>query len=817
MAVLEALLGRAVQGQGHMVGIMGEPGMGKSRLLYEFVQRLSGKAVTYVEGHCLSYSTTPYLPVLDLLRQLCGITDVDDTETVTAKVHRRLGDIGGDLSAEAPYLLRLLGVPEGAEELAALSPQALKSRTFATLQGLSIQRSRQQPLVLAVENLHWIDPTSEEWLASLVESLAQIPLLLLTTYRPGYRPLWMDKSYATQIALTRLTPEASRAVVESMFQTQPLSDALRQEIVGKAAGNPFFLEELTRAVVAHGDRHATLVIPDTVQAVLAARMDQVPSEEKRLLQAAAVIGMDVPLPLLQAVAELPDDVLYRGLAHLRAAEFLYETRPSPDHAYTFTHALTRQVAYDTLLTRTRQRYHQRTAQVLAERFPDLAETQPELLAQHYAEAGLAEEAVGYWQRAGERSRARSADVEAVAHLTRGLDALRTLPDTPARAQRELDMQLMLGRAFAVVKGFAAPETGHAYDRARELCQQLGDPARLFAVLVGLREFYLNRGELHTARELAEACLPLAQRQHDAAPLMRAHFGLGSILYYLGELVPAWTHLEQAIALYTPQQDRALIGQAPLGVPCFARAALTLWRLGYPDQALARSAEMLTLAQELSDAYNLARALVYAADVHHLRREWCTAQEQAAASLALSTEQAFVHWVGPGTFWRGWALAAQGQGEEGVAQMQQGMAARQATGNMLSRAEYLALLAEADGRIGQAEAGLCLLAEALAVMDQTGARHDEPELYRIKGELLLRQAVPDELQAEACFQQALAVARRRQAKSWELRAAISLGRLWQRQGQRVEALELLALIYGWFTEGFDTADLREAKALLEELS
>ena len=360
MAVLDALLDRAVQGQGHVVGIMGEPGMGKSRLLYEFVQHLASKAVTYVEGHCLSYgNTTPYLPVLDLLRHLCGITDADGPETLAAKVHGCLGDTGGDLNDDAPYLLHLLGVSEDVERLAILSPQTLKTRTFATLQQLCIQRSRQQPLVLAVEDLHWIDPTSEEWLASLVASLAPIPLLLLTTYRPGYRPLWMDKSYATQLALTRLTPEASRAVVQSVPQTTPLSDALRREIVGKAAGNPFFLEELTRAVVAHGDRHATLVIPDTVQAVLAARLDQVPPEEKRLLQTAAVIGLDVPLPVLQAVAELPDDALSRGLAHLQAVEFLYETRRFPDQAYTFTHALTHEVAYGSLLQVRRRALHVR--------------------------------------------------------------------------------------------------------------------------------------------------------------------------------------------------------------------------------------------------------------------------------------------------------------------------------------------------------------------------------------------------------------------------------------------------------------------------
>jgi predicted ATPase len=453
--------------------------------------------------------------------------------------------------------------------------------------------------------------------------------------------------------------------------------------------------------------------------------------------------------------------------------------------------------------------------VLAARFPDLAGAQPERLAQHYTEAGLAESALGYWQWAGLRAMERSAYVEAVAHGTAGLDVLRTLPDSPTRTRHELEMQLTLAQALGNTKGFAAPETGHAFARARELCQQVGDAPRLFVILAGLWVFYFNRGELQTARELAEECFTLAQHQPEPARLIRAHQVLGITLYRLGELVPARTHLEQGIALYTPEQDNSLQLHAPPGLQCFNYAALTLWRLGYPDQALTRLHEALAGAQELSHPYSLARGLSYAALLHGQRREWSTVQERAEAALALSTAQGFGHWVGYATFQRGRALAAQGQGEEGIAQMHQGLTAIRATGAVV-RPLFLARLAEAYGGIGQAEEGLHRLAEALAAMDNTGERCDEAELYRIKGELLLRQAVPDAPQAEACFQQALAVADHQQAKSLELRAAMSLSRLWQRQSKRAEAQQLLAEIYGWFSEGFDTADLQEAKALLDEL-
>ena len=382
----------------------------------------------------------------------------------------------GDLNDDAPYLLQLLGVSEDAERLATLSPQTLKTRTFATLQQLCIQRSRQQPLVLAVEDLHWIDPTSEEWLASLVESLAPIPLLLLTTYRPGYRPLWTDKSYATQLALTRLTPEASYAVVQSVPQTTPLSDALQREIVGKAAGNPFFLEELTRDVVAHADRHATLVIPDTVQAVLAARLDQLPPEEKRLLQTAAVIGMDVPLPLLQAVAELPDDALNRGLAHLQAVEFLYETRRFPEREYTFKHALTHEVAYEALLQEQRRMLHVRIMTALEGLYANRLAEQVDRLAYHAIRGEVWAKAVTYCRQAGAKAVERSALREAAAAFEQALAALQHLPDSRATREQAIDLRFDLRNALHPLH-----EDGRLLNHLRQaepLAEALGDQRRL---------------------------------------------------------------------------------------------------------------------------------------------------------------------------------------------------------------------------------------------------------------------------------------------------------------------------------------------------
>jgi predicted ATPase len=497
---------------------------------------------------------------------------------------------------------------------------------------------------------------------------------------------------------------------------------------------------------------------------------------------------------------------------------LYRRGLPPQATYIFKHALIRDAAYASLLKRTRQQYHQQIAQVLEACFPATQESQPELLAHHYTEAGCTKQAISYWQQAGEQAIQRSANVEAIAHLRKGLELLTTLPDTIERAQHELTLQLALGVPLQATKGYAARERGEVYTRAWELCQQLGETSQRFPVLFGLWQFYNMGGELQTSREVAEQLLSLARHQDDPALLLEVHRALGLTLLNLGELVPARELVEQGIALYDPQQHRAhafLYGQDP-GMTCRVYTALVLWLLGYADQARARSHEAITLARELAHPYSLAMALGWAARLHLCCRDVQGVTEHAEALMTLSTEQGFPTWMAHVRVLRGWALATQERGEEGIAQMRQGMAAFRAIGAVLWATYDFALLAEAYKNVGHVKAGLDVLAEALTLVDKTGYRYWEAELYRLKGELLQGQAIPDAHQAETCFHQALDVSRHQHAKSLELRAATSLARLWQAQDKRQDAYDLLAPVYGWFTEGFETADLKDARALLEEL-
>jgi predicted ATPase len=481
-------------------------------------------------------------------------------------------------------------------------------------------------------------------------------------------------------------------------------------------------------------------------------------------------------------------------------------------------------AYQSLLKSTRKNYHQQIALVLEERSPEMKETQPELLAHHYTEAGLIEQAIPYWQQAGQRAVERSANIEAVTHLTKGLALVKTLPDVPERVRQELTLQLALGTALMAIKGFSAPEVEETVLRARELCQQLGETPQLFPVLVRLYAFYQNRGELQTTREVAEQMLRLAQSVQDRHLLSAAHMALGGTLYWLGELPPAQRHLEQALALHDdPQQHpRRTAVTADPRVQSLYYAARTLWHLGYPDQALERSNEAVAVAEGLSHPFSLAQAWGFAAGLHSSRQEWQIARERAEAVMTLSTEQGFPFWLAHGTIIRGGVLAEQGQGEEGIAQMQRSLAACRDMGAELVLISHLPRLVAAYTKTGQVEEGLSVVAEALTLVEKNGERFCEAELYRLKGELTLQKfrrvgnAHPtEESEAEACFLKAIEIAHKQQAKSWELRATMSLARLWQQQRKKQEAHQVLSAIYGWFTEGFDTKDLQEAKALLDE--
>jgi predicted ATPase/class 3 adenylate cyclase len=816
-AMVETLWTQVECGHGQVVGVGGHPGIGKSRLLYEVHQRLGHTRATALHGRCVSYgSTTPYLPLLDLFRHTCQITAADSPTAMTAKVHQYLQALGMRPETGAPYVLPLLGVTPDPDPLTIYSPQVVRARTVEAFVQMYLHHSRQRPLLLAIEDLHWIDASSEACLAALVDRLAGVPILLLVTARPGYRPPWMDKSYATQMVLQPLSPPESLTVLQAALGPTALPQALVHTLVRKAEGNPFFLEEFARTVVEHGGQATELAMPETVQALLAARLDRLSPEAKHLVQTAAVIGYAVPLPVLRKMTAMPEETLQRHLAHLQAAEFLDETGVGPEITYTFRHALTQEVAYQSLLTSTRQQVHQRIAQVFVEHFADLAETQPEVVAQHYTAAGLSEQAVGYWQRAAQRASDRSAHLEAISHCTTGIELLQTLPETPERTQHALTLYIALGAALLVTKGQAAPVVEQAYTQARALCQQVGETPELGPVLFGLWRFYNVQPQLHTARDLGDTLLRLAQRTHDPGLAVIAHYALGATWFFLGAFPVACQHMEDGIARYTPDQRRApvfRIGHDP-GVGCRAVAALTLWVLGYPVQALARLHEALALAHELSHPYSLVMVQCWAAYVSQLRRDVSAVYAHAEAAVALSTEQGFVQWAATGTILRGWALARQGQGEAGIAQVRQGIAAYRATGAMLNIPYFCTVLADVAAHLGHTEDGLQTLAEAHTLVEQHESRCWEAEVYRLQGVLLLRQPGTPQAEAEAWLQRALDVARRQEAKSLELRAAISLARLWQEQGKRAEARELLAPIYDWFTEGFDTADLQEAKTVLD---
>jgi predicted ATPase len=804
----------------------GEPGIGKSRLVQELKEHLAGERSTRIEYRCASHTQHSALyPVITHLERALAFAKDDTPEDKLQKLETALASAALPLPETVPLVAALLSLPFPAHyPPLTLTPQQQRQHTLEALLAWLIAEATRQPVLFIVEDLHWIDPSTLEFVTLLIERGPTAPILTVLTCRPEFHPPWPLRAHVTLLTLGRLAPPQVAQMMLQVTGDCTLPVEIVQQVVTKTDGVPLFVEELTKMVLESGFLHEAngsyeftaplppLAIPATLHDSLMARLDRL-STVKTVAQLGAAIGRTFAYELLQAVAPLDEAILQHGLQQLVAAELVYQRGLPPQATYMFKHALIQDAAYQSLLRSTRQQYHQRIAQVFAERFPDTVATQPELLAHHYTEAGLIAQAVGYWYTAGQRAHERSAHVEAIGHLRQGLELLQTLPDTLEHRQQELELQMTLGSALAATQGFAAPDVEAVYHRARALCQQAGETPQLFPVLRGLMRFYINRGEPQAARELGEQLLGLAQRVHDPASLANAHIMLGYSLDFLGEWDAARTHLEQGVAFYNAQQHRSqrFLTETHQGVFGLCRLAQVLWFLGYPDQAVQRSYEALTLARELAHPFNVATALYFVAEVHGFRREGQSTYEQAEALLVLAREQGFALRVAHATTLQGWALVEQGQGKAGIAQMRQGRAAHRATGS--KRGVHTDLLAAVYGRVGQTEEGLRVVAEALAKSDGNGGG----ELYRVKGELLLTRSAEHHAEAESCFRQALEIASRQQAKSLELRAAMSLSRLWQRQGKRAEARALRAPIYGWFTEGFDTADLQEAKVLLEELA
>jgi class 3 adenylate cyclase/predicted ATPase len=822
---------QAKAGHGHVVLLTGEAGIGKSRLVQTLKGHIANEPHVRWECRSVEYSqNTALFPVTDLFQRLLQFQAEDTPNEKLAKLEQMLSQYRLPLEESVQLFAPLLSlpIPEDTYTPLQLSPQRQRQKTLETLVAILQELAERHPVLFILEDLHWTDPTTLEFLNLLIEQIPTTSILTLLTCRPHFQPAWHHRSYLSEITVNRLSHAQVEQIVSCVTDEKTLPQEVLAQIVERTDGVPLFVEELTKAVVESGylqdvNGHyeltgsvSTFAIPATLQDSLMARLDRLVTA-KGIAQLGATIGRQFAYDLLSMVSQLDASTLQRELGRLVEAEIVYQRGLPPHATYIFKHVLIQDAAYQSLLKSTRQHYHQRIAQILEAQFPETTVAQPELLAHHCREAGLTEKAVGYWHKAGRAALERSAHAEAIHHLRQGLALLQTLPETPERTRREVDLLIALGASLLATQ--AAPEVEQTYLRARQLCEYLDDPHQLFPILRGLSTYYFVCAELQTAHELDGQLLTLAQHVQDSALLSVAHRAVGTTLFYLGETALAHTHFTQGMALYDPQQHRPaafLYGQDP-GVNYRSYTAWTLWLLGYPDQELAQIDDAVTLAQQLDHPFSLCVALVIATICHAFRREVRAAQEYAEATMSIATDQGFPQWMAFGAILRGWALTHRGRAQEGIEQLTQGLTAWRATGSKIHRSYFLTLLAEVHGTMGQPEAGLTALAEALTLVDTTGGRWYEAELHRLKGELLLQQNADNQAEAETCFAQAIAIAQNQQTKSWELRAATSLARLWQQQGKRQEAYELLAPVYNWFTEGFDTADLIDAKALLDELS
>ena len=814
-----------LESEGQVALIVGEAGIGKSRMLQRFREQIADTPHTWVEAAAGAFfQNTPFYAVTEMLREFLAWSGDESAEEQFTQLETRLALAGLKPIEALPLIAPLLNLPAPAKyPPSPLSPEQQRRRLLATLVDWVLGAARAQPIVIAIEDLHWADPSTLELLQLLVEQGAMARLLLLYTARPEFQAPWTLRAHHTQITLNRLSSRNVRTMVEEVAAHKALHRALTDEtiatVVERTGGVPLFVEELTRAVLESGEAKLTgSEIPVTLHDSLMARLDRL-GAAKEVAQVGAVIGGEFSYDLLHAVHPIADEDLQRALRKLADAELLYVRGIAPDATYQFKHALIRDAAYEALLKTRRRELHRCIANAISKQIPDEAEAKPEILAHHYTQAGLTAEAVLHWMLAGERMSQRSAHLEAIGHLTKGQELLATLSDTPERARQELALQMTLGTSLLATKGFGSPEVGKAYTRARELCRQLGESAQLFSVLVGLRFFYVAKGNLQAARQTGEQLLQLAQSSPDPALALEGHYALAVPLHLLGEFALSLEHCERAIALYEPRQhhSHAFVHGLDAGVASRSLAACILWELGYPERALNNSREALRLESEVAHPISHANALTFAGLIYMWCGETEPALELAEVLITLAREKGFSSFLSMGLVFRGWALTALGAGKEGIAQIRKGIADWRATGARGNGTGHLAVLLDSYLKAGDTEEAMKVAAEACALIEEIGERNNEARLYQLKGELLRTRGTDSFLEAEHSFRTAIQVARSQRAKSLELRAATGLARLLNDTNRRDQARAVLADIFGWFTEGFDTADLKDAKALLDELN
>ena len=819
---------RAKAGYGQVVLLSGEAGIGKSRIAATLIERLNAEPAIRLRYFCSSYHQDSALfPFVDQLGRAAAFAREDPPAVKLEKLDALLARAASP-GEDVAYLADLLSLPASKRHpLPNLSPQLKKERTLEALIRQLEALARQQPVVMVFEDAHWIDPSSRELLDLTVERIRSLPVLLIVTFRPEFQPPWTGQPQVTMLALNRLDPRHRTALI-GQIAGKVLPDEVVDQIVDRTDGVPLFVEELTKSVLESGllreeaDRYVLdralppFAIPTSLHDSLMARLDRLASV-RLVAQIGAAIGREFSYALLHAVSRLAEDELQSALDRLIASELVFQRGTPPEAVYSFKHALVQDAVHSSLLRSSRRQLHAQIAEALESHSPELMDSEPGLLARHYAEAGLVEKSAAFWGKAGQRSAARSAMAETAAQLQKGLDQLALMPQTPDRQRQELEFYSLLGAALRFVKGLAAPETGHAYARARELWEELGSPSEFLHVPYGQSRYHAARGELDRAQSLAEDLLGLSNERNDAGGLVLGHLSAGRNLLFSGGFALSRSHLEAGIALYDPISHRSLVHQATIHPQVVAQAYLgvVLFCLGFPNQALAQRSAAMTEARRLAHPPSLAVAWHSSAILLSLVGDDAVLSEWADQAVAVTTEQSFPRWNAIGTIFRGWAKIRNGDVAEGISLLRSGSIADRATGSEAWVPYHIALLAGGYEAAGEIEEALTLLNDAFQIVERTGAHWFAPELNRHKGQLLLRQGHSEA--AEELYRKALSIAEEQGAKLWELRAAVSRARLRRDQGHHAEARGLLAPVYGWFTEGFDTQDLKGAKALLDELS
>jgi len=820
---------RAKVGDGQVVLISGEPGIGKSRITAALEDRLHAEPHTRLRYFCSPYhQDSPLYPFVDQLGRASGFAR-DDLPAARLEKLEALLACAAPPDEDVAFLVDLLSLPAlECRPLPNLSPQRKKERTLEALIWQLEGLARRQPVVMVFEDAHWIDPTSRELLDLTVERVRRLPVLLIVTYRSEFQPPWTGRPQVSMLALSRLNRRDRTALVAQIAGGKALPDDVVDQIADRTDGVPLFVEELTKSVLESGvlgeevDRYVLdralppFAIPSTLHASLLARLDRLASV-RLVAQTGAAIGREFSYALLHAVARLPETELQTALARLVASELVFQHGTPPDAVYAFKHALVQDAAHGSLLRSARRQLHAQIAEALEAQSPELMDTQPELFAQHYAEAGLVEKSVACWGRAGRRSAARSAMAEAALQLRKGLDQLALAPDNHQRQRQELEFYSALGAVLVAVKGHAAAQTGDTYAAARERWERLGSPAEFLRVPHGQSLHHVHRGELDLAQRVDEDLLRLSRQRNDSAGLVLAHYASGRTLFYGGRFASSRSHLEEALTVYNPIFHRSLVHQIGLCPQAISQGYLgnVLFCLGFPDQALAWSRTAVVQTRGLDHPPSLASSLALDALLLAVAENISALEESADQLIAVTTEQGFAFWGAAGAIYRGWVKVKNGDVVEGMSLLRSGLNAYRATGAECLVPNYIAFLARACATAGQVEEAFALFDDALQIVERTGASWVEAELYRHKGQLLLRQGHSEA--AEGLYRKALGIAAEQGAKLWELRAAVSLASLRRDQGRCAEARDLLAPVYAWFTEGFDTPDLKEAKALRDELA